>query len=168
MHRRGMVWILILSISIFPLGIVEKMSAQENSSLEERARWVEITHKLESNPMNESANKEGDWALKRLSDVRDVHIPLCKSLLVEFNNPTYTYSHAITRQYMLASAAFMIENPSKVADHNALNLAAVESVLMVYTGILQQQIDGKTRVLSDLLKKRSEGKLYDAIRKQCA
>jgi hypothetical protein len=52
-------------------------------------------------------NKQGELALKRLSDVHDVHVPLCPALLSEFSGMKYTYSHAITRQYMLASAAFL-------------------------------------------------------------
>ena len=167
MRNRCKAWIWFLLLSIFPTASSERVSAQGTSTPEERTRWVEITHKLESNALDESVNKDGEWALKRLSDVHDVHVPLCPSLLAEFNNSKYKYSHAITRQYMLASAAFMIENPEKAGDHNALNLAAVGSVLKVYTAILQQKSDAKSKVLDDLLKKQSQGKLDDALRKQC-
>lgn len=47
----------------------------------------------------------------------------------------YAYAHTITRQYMLASGAFIIENPDKAADTKAANLAAVESVLKTYQAI---------------------------------
>jgi len=42
---------------------------------------------------------------------------------------------------MLASGAFIMENPAKAGDTNAMNLAAVESVLKVYSAILQQKPD---------------------------
>ena len=49
----------------------------------ERARWVEISHKLESNPLDESVNKDGESALNRLSSAHDVHVaviqPSCSS-----------------------------------------------------------------------------------------
>jgi len=78
----------------------------------------------------------------------------------------YVYSHTITRQYMMASGAFQIENPDKAADTKAANLAAVESVLKTYQAILKQKPDVKAKPLDDLLKKQSQGKLNDAL-KQC-
>ena len=103
-------------IGLSMLGNPQRASAQGTSTSEERAQWVETTHKLESSPLDDSVNKQGEAALKRLSDVHDVHIVLCPTLLNEFNEMKYTYSHTITRQYMLASAAFLIENPDKAAD----------------------------------------------------
>jgi hypothetical protein len=61
---------------------------------------------------------------------------LCPALLGEFNDAKHKYRHEITRQYMLASGAFIIENPEKAGDTNAMNLAAVESVLKVLVGLL--------------------------------
>ena len=162
-----MAWILTLVLSFPSLGIAEKMSAQGTSTPEERARWAEITHKLESNPLDESVNKDGEWALNRLSDAHDIHVPLCPALLGEFNDAKYKYRHAVTRQYMLASGAFLIENPAKAGDVAAMNVAAVGSVLKLYSAILQQKPDAKWKPLDELLKKQSQGKLDDALRKQC-
>jgi len=61
-----------------------------------------------------SVNKQGEAALKRLSDVHDIHVPLCPALLAEFNDAKYKYRQEITRQYMLASGVFQIENPLKL------------------------------------------------------
>ncbi len=158
-------WTLVLCF--ISVGIEQKMSAQGTSTAEERARWAEITHKLESNPLDESVNKDGEWALNRLSDAHDIHVPLCLALLGEFNDAKYKYRHEITRQYMLASGAFLIENPAKAGDVAAMNVAAVESVLKVYSAILQQKPDAKWKPLDELLKKQSQGKLDDALRKQC-
>jgi len=167
MHKKSTAWILTLMLSLLSVATVPKASAQGTSKPEERARWVEITHKLESNPLDESVNKDGEWAFNRLSEVHDIHVPLCPALLGEFNDAKYKYRHQITRQYMLASGAFLIENPAKAGDVAALNVAAVESVLKVYSGILQQKPDAKWKPLDELLKKQSQGKLDDALRKQC-
>lgn len=146
--------------------MVQSVPAQDTSTLEERMQWVEATHKLESAPLDDSVNKQGEAAFKRLSDVHDVHVLLCPALLSEFNGMKYTYAHTITRQYMLASGAFQIENPDKAADGKATNLAAVESVLKTYQAILQQKPDAKAKALDDLLKKQNQGKLKDSL-KQC-
>jgi carboxypeptidase Q len=165
-RRNNWIWSFAIVLPLIMM-VALGASAQGTSTPEERARWVEISHKLETNPLDESVNKDGDWALKRLSDVHDIHVRLCQSLLGEFNDSKYKYRHEITRQYMLASGAFLIENPGKAADTNAMNVAAVESVLKVYNDILQQKSDAKSKFLDDLVKKQSQGKLDDVLRKQC-
>jgi len=105
---------------VFGLCVVmpQRAAAQGTSTPEERARWDKITRKLESNPLDESVNKDGEAALNRLSNARDIHVPLCPALLSEFNDPKYKYRREITRQYLLASGAFIIENPAKAGDTN--------------------------------------------------
>jgi len=110
--------------------IGSRAAAQGTSTPEERMQWVEVTRKLENAPLDDIVTKQGEAALKQVSDAHDIHVPLCPALLSEFNGMKYTYSHAITRQYMLASTAFLIENAGKASDLDAMNLAAVESVLL--------------------------------------
>ncbi|MGA2744968.1 MAG: site-specific integrase [Candidatus Sulfotelmatobacter sp.] len=86
--------VLVISVAML---IVQRAAAQDTSTSEERAQWVEITHKLESAPLDDSVNKQGEAAFKRLSDVHDVHVLLCPALLTEFNGMKYAYSHTITR-----------------------------------------------------------------------
>jgi len=57
--------------------IAPQASAQAIATPDERAQWVETTRKLESAPLDDSLNKQGDAALKRVEDVHDVHVPLC-------------------------------------------------------------------------------------------
>jgi hypothetical protein len=157
----------VLVLSCLSVLIGQGATAQDTSTPEERTQWAEITHRLESNPLDDSVNKQGEAAFKRLSDVHDVHVLLCPALLSEFNGMKYSYAHTITRQYMLASSTFQIENPDKASDAKATAFAAVESVLKTYQAILKQKQDAKAKPLDDLLKKQSQGKLNDAL-KQCA
>jgi hypothetical protein len=86
--------------------------------------------------LDESVNKDGEWALNRLSDAHDIHVPLCPALSGELNDANYKYRHEMTRQCMLTSGAFLIENPAKADDGAAMNSAAVGSVFfMVVTWI---------------------------------
>jgi hypothetical protein len=167
MHRKHISRVLVLVVLVvFSVTSTRKVTAQGTSTPVERAQWVETTHKLESRPFDESLDKQGESALKQVSDAHDIHVPLCPSLLSEFNGMKYAYAHTITRQYMLASAAFIIENPGKARDTKAMNLTAVESVLKTYSAILQQKPEAKAKPLDDLLKKQSQGELPDAL-KQC-
>ena len=159
--------IVVLALCFLPMVVLQRATAQDTSTPEERTQWVETTHKLESSPLDETVNKQGELALKRVSDVHDFHVPLCPALLNEFNGMKYTYSHATTRQYMLASAAYLIENPGKTSDIGAMNQSAVESVLKMYQAIIQNKPDAKVKVLDDLAKKQDQGKLRDSIPKEC-
>jgi len=163
--RAALIWLPTLTFLFLATAL--RTSAQATSTPEERMQWVEVTHKLESAPLDDSVNQQGEAAFKRLSDVHDVHVLLCPALLSEFNGMKYAYAHTITRQYMLASGAFQIENPDKAADAKATALAGVESVLKTYQAILQQKPDAKAKALDDLLKKQSQGKLKDSVQKQC-
>ena len=62
---------ILISILLCISTLASHAVAQKTSTLEERARWVEITHKLEAAPLDEDTNKQGEWALKRLMDVHD-------------------------------------------------------------------------------------------------
>ena len=167
MRRKDLALSGVLALCCLFMGAVESAVAQDTSTPEERAQWVEVTHKLESSPLDDAVNKQGEAAFKRLGDVHDVHVLLCPALLSEFNGMKYTYAHTITRQHMLASGAFQIENPDKAADAKATELAALESVLKTYQAILKQKPDAKAKPLDDLLKKQSQDKLQEAL-KQCS
>ena len=77
MHGKHISWILALVLAAFSVTSTRKASGQGTSTPEERAQWVETTHKLGGSPLDDSVNKQGDAALKRLSDVHDIHVPLC-------------------------------------------------------------------------------------------
>ena len=156
---------MVLLSVLLPLAL--QASAQDSSTPEERAQWIQVKRSLEGSPLDADVDRQGEAALNRLMAVHDIHVPLCQALFNEFRSMKYAYAHAITRQYMIASAVFMIENPDKASDTNAMNLAAVESTLKSYQAILQQKPDAKAKSLEDLLKKQSQGKLPDALQKQC-
>jgi hypothetical protein len=165
MRNKWLTWSCSLMLGFCVL-IPQRAPAQGTSTPEERAHWAEITHKLETSPLDANIDKEGDSTLKQVSDAHDIHVPLCPAVLSEFNGMKYAYAHTITRQYMLASTAFLTENPDKAADTKAANLSAVESVLRTYQAILKQKPGAKAKQLDDLLKKQNQGKLNEALR-QC-
>jgi hypothetical protein len=154
----------ISGVVLFGLALVfpGRMLARQTSTPEERAQWVDVTHKLESGPLDDALNRQGETAFKQDSEAHDIHAALCSVLFNEFGGMKYSYSHLITRQYMLA-----IENPDKTGDTDAMNLSAVESVLKTYQSILQQKPDAKAKALDDMVKKQSQDKLKDFVHKQC-
>jgi hypothetical protein len=158
---------LTLLFGILLLGFSPGLFAQANSTPEERARWVELSHKLETDPLDGALNKEAEKAVKRLIEVHDVHVALCGSVFTDLNASKSKYSGQITRQYLLASAAFVIENPEKAAESGLVNLYAVQSVLKVYGAILQKKSDSRSPSLDAFLKDQDAGTLEASVRKKC-
>jgi hypothetical protein len=143
-------------------------SAQNSSTPAERAHWVALTHHLEANPFDEDANSEAQDAMRRLVIVDDITVPICGTLFDELADKSYKYGSEVARQYMLASASFLIEHPDKAHDGNAMNLAGTESALKVYDAIAKQKPDARSQKLDDLLKARRNGTLAENIQKACS
>jgi len=79
MRNRDLAWGWILGVGVLSM-LIGRAAGQDTSTPEERMQWVEVTHKLESAPLDDSVNKQGEAAFKRLSDVHDVHVLLCPAL----------------------------------------------------------------------------------------
>ncbi len=156
-HARGCALALALCLAC-------AASAQDTSTPQERAQWVELARKLESAPLDDSLNQQADAALQRLMSAQDLQLALCVPLLRQLNGMNYLYRRRLARQYMLAGGAFVIENPGRAADSRALNLSALESVLKAYQAILKQKPDARAAQLDDLVKKQNQGKLADALK----
>lgn len=147
--------------------------AQDTSTPDERNQWAAISHQLESNPLDETTGARGDTAVHRIIHVQDFHVDLCQGFFDEFRGLDYTYHHQILRQYLLATAAFQVENPDKPGDEKtaanltAANQYAIRSVLKSYRAILSLKPDARTKVLDDLEKSQDKGKLDDEVEKKC-
>lgn len=159
-YRSGLLLAALVSFLILAI------HAQETSTPDERAQWAATTHQLEGSPLDNAVSARGDAAVQRIMDVHDFHVALCQEYFEEFRGLHYTYQHAILRQYMLAAAAFQVEHPDQASDYFATNLYAVKSVLKAY-GVILTEKDAKSKVLDDLAKKQSEGKLDDEVHKHC-
>lgn len=145
---------------------------QSTPPANDRARWVEITRKLESDPLDENLGRQGDATIKAIENDHTIVVGLCPNVLFEFNGMKYAYSRTITRQFMLATTAFKIENPDKADDSHRENrreqdVAALQSVLKAYRSILKQKPDDTNKLLDNLLRQESEGKLLDYVKKKC-
>jgi hypothetical protein len=157
----------LLTLILLALLASPRLLAQANSTPEERAHWVELARKLEADPLNGGLNKDAEKAMKRLIEIKDIHIPLCGSVFTNLNTDKSKYSGQLTRQYLIASAVFVIQNPDKASDTGLMNLSAVQSVLRVYTAILQKKSDARSSSLDSLQEELDAGTLEATVRKKC-
>jgi hypothetical protein len=155
---------LLECVSPFTVGIAR---AQSTSTPEERAKWVQITRKLEVNPLDKDALKDAEWALMRVIDVKDIHVTICGGVMKDLGANKYKYGGNLIQQYLLASAAFTVENPDKANDSAAANRAALESVLKAYGAIVRQIPKAKSESIDGLTKTLSDGKLSEYLQEKC-
>jgi hypothetical protein len=135
------------------------------STPEERARFVSIAHKYETNPLDPAISKDREWAILWLIEVPDVHAKMCTEVFgKEYNKEKYAHASDLITQMLLSSGAFVIENPEKAQDDKAQYLAAVEGVLKAYQSIIREKPQATSKALDDLLQKQSQGGLADFVR----
>ncbi|MEO7467335.1 MAG: hypothetical protein ABIV36_10000 [Sphingobium limneticum] len=142
-------------------------SAQTNahSSPEDRQRFVSIVQSLERAPLNPSLQDDRKWAIQWLTDAPDVTVHACADMLGGASKKKYAHSPEIAVQYIVAMAAFIIENPGKPNNPDAQQLAGIESALNAYRSMRIAQPDDKSATLERLLEMQSRGELPGFVRK---
>jgi hypothetical protein len=124
------------------------------STAEERSRLLKAADLIEKKPLSPEARKEGTWALGWITDVPDINVTICGSL-----DPDYKYEPQLMASDVIAMAAFIVKNPKKATDQNAVWRAGVEGMLATYTSIVDKQRDARDEFYDDLLHQRAEDDL---------
>jgi hypothetical protein len=156
----------------FVLALAAAFAAQDDqpkrapSTAQERQRFVSLTHKLETSPLDKSLYEEKAWAKQWLEDVPDVNVTICAPLLfgAEYVAEQNKYMPQLSYQATFGSAAYIIEHPDKKGDTDAQYVAGVESALKAYSSILKSQPDADSKALDQLLDKQKQGKLANFVR----
>ncbi len=99
-----------------------------------------------------------------LTDVPDINVKLCGSLLDPLMKSSKNYAAEIFTQMIPSGAAFVISNPDKAKDDIAVYTAALEGALRTYESILNVKPKAKWPFLDDLIEKRSKGELQEYVR----
>ncbi len=142
------------------------------STPEERANVVRITRELENDPLNKRAMDGRALLVKWIDDVPDISVVTCTSFMLPLlDKKNKNYSAELVVQQMFSSAAFIIENPDKAKDDQAVYLAGVEGVLRTYESILKVKPKAKQEFLDGLIEKRGKGELgnyvYEFMKTEC-
>jgi len=135
------------------------------SSPEDRQRFVTVVQNLERAPLNPGLQSDRRWAIQWLTDAPDVSVTVCADPIGGVSEKGYVLTPEIVVQYMLGMAAFVIENPSKSNDPDALQLAGVESALNAYRSTRVTQPNDSSPKLDELLGMKSHGELPGFVRK---
>lgn len=136
-----------------------------HSSPEDRQRFVSVVQRLEHAPLDPSLQDDRAWAVRWLTDAPDVSVEACLDPLGGVSEKDYAHAPAIVVHYMIAMAAFIIENPAKANDPDAQQLAGVEGALNAYRAMRIARPNDKSAALEKLLEMQSRGELSGFVRK---
>lgn len=140
------------------------LQAGKPSTPGDRAKAVAIARSLETDPLSKQAKDQRKWLILWLTDVSDVNVKACTSLLGPIVGSKKNNDSELFTQTIASAAAFIIENPDKAKDDVVVYTAGLEGALKAYESILKVQPKAKWPFLDDLIEKRSKGELGEFVR----
>ena len=146
---------LVLLFGVF----LATAETRKPSTPEDRAKAVSIARALESAPLSKEAKEQRNWMVHWLMDVPDVNVKLCAHLLGPLVGSKKNYSAEIFTQLVPSAAAFIVENPDKAKDDQAVYLAALNGALRAYESIVSVKPKARWLFLDELIEKRNAGQL---------
>ncbi len=136
------------------------------STAEERAYALQLTRKLERDPLSLGAAAGRAWLELWWSEIPDIEVRYC-NLVDPPDHQPYEYAPILYQQIAFSEGAFTLENLSKPRDWQAAYLAGVNGTLRAYESILRQKQE-RSAWLDGLLEKRERADLPDAVRQLVA
>lgn len=124
------------------------------STAPEKARLLKASDLLRNKPLTPEARKEGLWALQFITDVPDINVTICGSF-----EPAYQFEPQLMASDVVAMGAFIVKNPKKAADQNAVWRAGVDAMLATYQSIVVRKPDASDDFYDDLIQQRSQDDL---------
>jgi len=152
------------AISVFLFALQSWPQTQKTSAAKDRAKAVEIARSLEADPLGKQAKDQRAWLILWLTNVPDINVKGCGSLLGPVVGSKKNYDVELFTQMLAAGAAFIIANPDKAKDDVAVYTAGVEGSLRAYESILKLKPKARWPFLDDLLEKRTKGELTEYVR----
>jgi hypothetical protein len=134
------------------------------STAEERTKAVQIARDLETDPLGPNAKEERSWITVWLIQIPDITVKFCTDLLGPRPTPDGSHMSEISSQMLYSGAAFMIENPKKKNDQEAVYLAAVDGALKSYEAVLKKEPQARWPFVDGLIEKRGQGKLEEYVK----
>lgn len=144
----------VLASSLFAQG-------SHPSTPEERARAIEIAHKMEANPLDASLRPDREWLLKFAIQASDFTVSMCAGS--DEYKKKYKYSPELTTQKMASAIAFVLQHQYQAQDKVAQELAAVTGALNAYEQILKADPKHHSEYWDSLLEKRTAGTLKESV-----
>lgn len=145
---------LLPFVALFLLILSATAADHPPSTPAERARLVKAAKLMQQKPLSREARQEGLWALQWTTNVPDINLTICGSF-----SPGYKYEGQMMASDVLSMGAFVVKNPKKAADQNAVWRAGVEGMLATYDSILLKDSVAHDDFYDDVKQQRADDNL---------
>ena len=119
---------------------------------------VRITESLEKDPFRSDADADREWLLSWVVETPDYFVKMCDVLGPIPGDENVPNGRALLLQHMFGNVSWQIRNPGK-DDPLALQLAAMESLLVVYAGFVSKDPGARIEYFDGLLEQQKNGAL---------
>ncbi|MBZ5566277.1 MAG: sel1 repeat family protein [Acidobacteriia bacterium] len=137
------------------------------STPQDRAYALQLTRKLEQDPLSLDAAAGRAWLERWWWGIPDIEVRYCNFIDPPDHQP-YQHSQILYYQIAFSEGAYILEQLAQPRDWPASYLAGMQGALRAYESILRQQPSDKSRWLDSLLEMRDRGDLPDAVRQLAA
>jgi len=166
--------VLTAVLVLLAAAVMWGQTRNEPSTAEERTRALQVTKKLEHQPLGTQATQERGWLTKWIIEIPDISVPVCDELLKPLllgEVGQYRYSKELVAQEMAGAMAYLIEHPqphqgdTEDQDDFAINKAGMDSMMNAYEAIVHSAAKGaRWGPLEELQNKRKDDQFDEYIR----
>lgn len=165
--------VAMLVVGLWAVAVWAQAPTRDDPSTpEERTRALQVTKKLEQQPLGQQATQERAWLTKWIIEIPDLSVPVCDELLkplLQGEVGEYRYSKELVAQELAGGMSYIIEHPqpkeTDQQDDVGINKAGLVSALNAYEAIVKSGTrGGKWGPLEELVKKWRTGQLDDYVR----
>jgi hypothetical protein len=149
---------------ILAAALLQTALPQNPTPTPQHKHWADVTHKFETDPLDEDAAHDAALVVSDIAVSSDFHVVMCEAFYNEFNDSQYHYHAPIRLLYMLGAATYQVE--SGKTDQQDTNLYALHSVLKGYAAILRAKPTAHDKELDELAKLDAKNKLDDYVAKK--
>ncbi|ABC82144.1 hypothetical protein [Anaeromyxobacter dehalogenans] len=126
----------------------------------ERRKAVEVTRRLEREPLARRAAADRRWLLQWIVEIPDIQVRGCSGPLDPLaEDDGNRFGKILYVQSVFGMAVFQIEHPRSADDWLAVQTAGVESVLRTYRSLLRARPQARWDELDALLAAQRRGRL---------
>lgn len=153
--------LLLATLLLAALGAPLAADARGPSTPAERKRAVEVTRRLEREPLASGTEAQRRWLLRWIVEIPDIHVQGCSGPLDVLVQDESGEKHGklLYAQAMFGMAAFLVEHPKQKGDWLAVQTAGVESALRAYRAIVRVDPQARWEELDVLLLAARQGQL---------
>ncbi len=160
--------IRVLALALLVLAAPRLAEARGPSTPDERKRALEVTRKLEREPLSRKSMQDRRWLFQWIVEIPDINVLSCKGPLDPLEQDEEGYGQLLYVQSVFGMAAYLIEHPDKKNDWVSVQTAGIESVLRAYESIRKADSAARWKELDRLVTAQKSGKLKGIVQKEMA